>query len=177
MPTYVPNVLTLFRILLIPAFIFSYFQLSPADQKLLPMGIFVLATATDVLDGFIARRYQLITKLGTVLDPLADKLMLLTALACLVIDRRIPLFILVLVLLKECFMIAAAAYLYFSKHKAVIPANKVGKLATILFFAAVVSALSGWHTTVQMGLMLGALAVAFAALTSYIKTYKAGKTQ
>jgi len=136
------------------------------------MFIFVLATASDVLDGFIARRYNLITKLGTLLDPLADKLMLLTALICLYLDKRIPLIIIVLVLAKECFMIVAGMYLYFAKDKFVIPANKLGKLATILFFAAVVSVLLGLSQLTQMIFMVFALITTFIAMSNYIRIYK-----
>lgn len=172
MPSYVPNLLTFFRILLIPAFVYAYFSTGPSEQKLIPMGIFILATASDVLDGYIARRFQLITKLGTALDPLADKLMLLTALGCLYIEQKIPGLVIVLVVAKEFFLIAAATYLYFGKSKAVIPANRYGKVTTGLFFALVVSVLWGWADFLQMTFMVLALLMTFVALSTYIKTYR-----
>ena len=172
MPKFIPNLLTLFRLLLIPVFVLAYFLWSPSESKLFPMGIFILATASDVLDGYIARKYELITKLGTVLDPLADKLMLLTALVCLYLDNKIPTLIILLVLAKECFMIVAGTYLYFAKDKIVIPANRLGKLASIIFFGVVISVLLGANSILQTLLMLMALMTTFIAMSSYIRTYK-----
>jgi cardiolipin synthase (CMP-forming) len=97
--------------------------------------IFLLAGISDVLDGYIARKYDLITKWGIVLDPLADKLMLLTVLSCLVIKNYISLWILIIVAVKEIFMIASGTFLY--KKNTVIPSNIFGKISTFLFYLSI----------------------------------------
>lgn len=175
MPKYIPNLLSTFRLMLVPLFAFAYFRISPTESKLLPLAIYVIATVTDVIDGYIARRYNLITKIGTVLDPLADKLMLLTALGCLYFDGKIPRLFIALIVAKECFMILAGTYLYFSKEKLVIPANHLGKLATILFFAAVLSLLTNSPQLLQNLLLTSAILVTFIALSSYLKVYRQNK--
>ncbi len=97
--------------------------------------IFLVAGATDVLDGYIARKYNLVTKWGMVLDPLADKLMLLTVLVCLAIKDYAPVWIVVVIALKEVFMIISGMFL-FSKNT-VIPSNIFGKASTLLFYLSV----------------------------------------
>ena len=83
-----PNALTLLRLLLIPVFVVLM-----ANNRMMPaLGVFVFASLTDILDGWIARRYQLVTDFGKLADPLADKLMVLSA---------IPMF--VYILFRKCF--------------------------------------------------------------------------
>ena len=73
----IPNALTLFRFLLVGVFPYLYFHQGLAYNKVWAFAVFLLAGATDVLDGFIARRCNLITKWGKLMDPLADKLMMI----------------------------------------------------------------------------------------------------
>ena len=82
----IPNALTLFRFILIGVFPYLYFMEGQVNNKVWAFAVFLLAGVTDVLDGFIARRCNLITKWGKLMDPLADKLMLITVLSvCLLI--------------------------------------------------------------------------------------------
>jgi len=130
----VPNALTLLRLFLIPVFILVFF--SGSEHNLMySISIFLIAGFTDVLDGYIARKYNLITKWGIVVDPLADKLMLTTVLTCLVIDKYIPLWILIVVAAKEASMIIAGMILY--KKNTVIPSNVFGKVSTFLFYVSI----------------------------------------
>ena len=85
-----PNALTLFRFVLIGIFPYLYFLEGLENNKVWAFAVFILAGITDVLDGFIARRFNLITKWGKLMDPLADKLMLITVLICLFIEEVIP---------------------------------------------------------------------------------------
>lgn len=130
----IPNILTLFRLFLIPVYILFFFS-TLTNSLILSILIFLLAGVTDILDGYIARKYNLITKWGTVLDPLADKLMLLTVLSCLVIRSYIPLWILIIVAVKEIFMIVSSTFLY--KKDTVIPSNIFGKITTFLFYLSI----------------------------------------
>jgi len=130
----VPNTLTLLRLFLIPVFILVFF--SGAEHNLMySISIFLVAGFTDVLDGYIARKYNLITKWGIVVDPLADKLMLTTVLTCLVIDKYIPLWILIVVTAKEVSMIVAGMILY--KNNTIIPSNVYGKVSTLIFYVSI----------------------------------------
>ncbi len=132
----IPNALTLFRFILIGVFPYLYFMEGQVNNKVWAFAVFLLAGVTDVLDGFIARRCNLITKWGKLMDPLADKLMLITVLVCLFIDKVIPLWAILIIVLKELLMILGAAFLY-RQRKVVVQANFYGKLATFLFYVAV----------------------------------------
>ena len=121
---------------MVPVFPFVFFSGSP-NSHYWALGIYVLASLTDVLDGYLARKYELVTVVGTVLDPLADKLMLLMAVSCLYIDQTIPFWAYLFILVSEVFMIAMGFYMYFRKKRFVIPSNRVGKTATVIFFLGV----------------------------------------
>ena len=84
----VPNILTVIRLFLVPMFIIVFFS-SLEKALLYSVLIFIIAGITDVLDGFIARKYNLITKWGQVVDPFADKMMQLTVLVCFSIKKYI----------------------------------------------------------------------------------------
>jgi CDP-diacylglycerol---glycerol-3-phosphate 3-phosphatidyltransferase len=86
-----PNVLTLTRILLIPVFVMLFVSPTP-DRSLAAAVVFVIAAVTDLLDGYLARRRGQVTKLGRLLDPIADKLLVLSALIVLVQVDRSPAF-------------------------------------------------------------------------------------
>ncbi|OFI05375.1 CDP-diacylglycerol--glycerol-3-phosphate 3-phosphatidyltransferase [Clostridium acetireducens DSM 10703] len=130
----IPNMLTLFRLFLIPVFAITFFS-NIKNSLIFSILIFLLAGFTDILDGYIARKYKLITKCGIILDPLADKLMLITVLTCLTIKSYSPLWILIIVTIKEFSMIIGGAILY--NKNTVIPSNKFGKIATLLFYIAI----------------------------------------
>jgi CDP-diacylglycerol--glycerol-3-phosphate 3-phosphatidyltransferase len=85
---FIPNLLTVFRILLIPVLVVSYF-LATEQRELLITSIFVLAAITDWLDGFLARKMNAMSALGAFLDPVADKLIVSTALVLLVSDASV----------------------------------------------------------------------------------------
>jgi cardiolipin synthase len=162
--------LTLFRLALIPVFPLVFFS-NLEHNFLYALVIFLLAGITDILDGAIARKYNLITKWGIVLDPLADKLMLICVLICLFLDSYIPKAVVIVVILKEFFMILSGIFLY--KKDTVIPSNILGKASTFLFYIAVV--------TLAFNQKIGLLAVyiavfsAIIALTNYAFVYFKGK--
>ena len=129
-----PNLLTIIRLILIPIFVVVFFSHS-TNSLIYSISIFLLAGFTDFLDGYLARKYKLITKVGIVLDPLADKLMLMTVLSCLVIKSYIPIWVLIVIAAKELFMIFSGLFLY--KKGTVIPSNRFGKISTILFYISI----------------------------------------
>lgn len=134
----IPNMLTILRILLIPVYL--YFFYSNYTNNILFAGIvFILAGISDVLDGHIARKYDMSTKLGVILDPIADKLMMFTILISFTTKGIIPVWILIALGIKEMMMILGGAVLYLFKGKQVMPSNKFGKIATLSFYAATLS--------------------------------------
>lgn len=121
-----PNRLTILRIFLIPFFVF--FMLSDFS-KWIALIIFVVASLTDMLDGKIARKYNLVTDFGKFMDPLADKLLVCSALICLVELKRIPAWIVIAIISRE-FIISGFRLVAAEKH-IVIAANFWGKIKTV----------------------------------------------
>ncbi len=132
------NMITVFRILLIPVYLGFFF--SGSDNSILFSGIvFIIAGISDVLDGYIARKYNMMTDLGAVLDPVADKLMIFTVLISFVSKGIIPSWILIALGFKEIVMIIGGGILYLFKGKQVLPSNNYGKFATVTFYVATLS--------------------------------------
>jgi cardiolipin synthase (CMP-forming) len=127
-----PNVLTGLRFLLIPVYIAVFRN---GDIKL-AFVILVAAGATDVLDGYIARSRGLVTELGSMLDPLADKLMLITVILSFLISGMIPWLAAVAFFVRDAGMIAGSVYFHFRGMKTV-PANAMGKITTVMLYLAI----------------------------------------
>ena len=126
-----PNILTILRIILIPGFVAMYFTSLPG-RFTYSVVILLISGITDVLDGYIARKYHLESKLGAVLDPLADKLMQFTVFICLYLSNMIPGWLVALLLIKELTMGVGTFVLL--KKKIVVQANASGKIATCVFY-------------------------------------------
>jgi cardiolipin synthase len=129
----VPNILSLIRLCAVPIVPLVYFSEMPGSH-LWAAAIYLAASLTDVLDGYIARKYNLITKLGRVLDPLADKLMSFCVLVCIIMGGLIPYWAGVVFFVKETFM-GLGALLQYKKIDDVLPSNFLGKISTVFFFA------------------------------------------
>jgi CDP-diacylglycerol--glycerol-3-phosphate 3-phosphatidyltransferase/cardiolipin synthase len=129
-----PNKLTLFRIFLIPVFIVVLYFDMPITNKLATL-IFAIASITDFVDGYIARKYQLITSFGKILDPIADKILVAAALIVLVDMDRLSA-VLVIILLSREFVIGALRD-YASSEGIIIPAGWYGKVKTTLQMLAI----------------------------------------
>lgn len=132
---HIPNILTVARFFLIPIIVVFIFQ----NQFLLAIIFLTISGLTDVLDGFIARKYNLITNFGKLIDPLADKLTQVSVLTALALKQILPIWILAIVILKEFCMIAGASFLY--GKELVVSSRWYGKLATVLFYLAIVCSL------------------------------------
>lgn len=128
----IPNILTTLRLLMIPVFI--HFMLK--GQLVAAALIFISAGITDMLDGYIARRYNMITTWGKLADPLADKLMAIAALSVLTLQNKIEFYLLAIVIVKELLM-AAGSVASLKLKKRVVGANWYGKLATVIFYFAI----------------------------------------
>lgn len=164
----IPNLLTVFRILLIPVFV-VVFNSQAENRMTMAMMVFLLAGATDLLDGYIARKYNMVTEIGTLLDPLADKLMLITVLVSMALQDYFPLGLAVIVLLKEAVMVGVGIYLYYSKRNIVIPANKFGKAATAGFYLAIILLSTSQGNSIGLVAIYLAVALTVAAFANYHK--------
>ena len=96
-----PNKLTIFRVILIPFFIIALLVPGIPAGNWIALAIFIVASLTDLLDGKIARKYNLVTNFGKFMDPLADKLLVCSALICLVELSRIPSWMVVIIIARE----------------------------------------------------------------------------
>ena len=132
---FVPNILTIIRFLLMPFIEINIFL----GQFILAFVFFTISALTDIADGFIARKFNFVSNFGKLMDPLADKLTQIITLASLTITNIIPLWILVIVLLKEFIMIVGASFLY--GKDVVVYSRWYGKLATVLFYIPIVASL------------------------------------
>lgn len=172
----IPNMLTIFRFLLIPVFIAFFF--SDMESNLFySFIVFFVAGITDVLDGFIARRFNMITDLGKLLDPLADKFMLISVLICLATTDLISIWILVIIIIKEIIMVLGAMHLYYSKVQIIIPSNKYGKIGTMLFYLAICSVLLQFNVLFSKITLYSAVAIAILAFMSYYHIAKNEKSK
>ena len=135
MPMNLPNKLTMLRIILVPFYIFFLLMPGIPHHYLIALIIFGAASYTDHLDGKIARKYNMITDFGKFADPLADKIMILAALACFVQLGLTNAVVLTVIVARE-FMVTAMRLVASSKGK-VVAANNWGKAKTISQIAAV----------------------------------------
>lgn len=169
----VPNFLSLVRLALVPVFAVVFFQPCP-EARYWAAGIYALAFLTDAADGWIARHFNQITRLGRILDPLADKLMTFTVIICITAAQIIPLWAVVIFVLKEAAMGIGALSMY-HKMDDVIPSNWLGKTSTFVFFVVCAALVlfpripSHWAAA----MIAVALALTVAAFLSYLWQYLA----
>jgi len=126
---YLPNILTITRIILVPVFAYLFFS-HTFIYKLYSVIIFCIASLTDFFDGKIARKYKIESNLGKFLDPLADKMLVLTAYFCIVFipEYKIPFWIILIILFREL-SLTGMRMLAISQNK-ILKTSKLGKLKT-----------------------------------------------
>jgi CDP-diacylglycerol--glycerol-3-phosphate 3-phosphatidyltransferase len=129
-----PNLITGLRILLIPVFVAFFITPSPTRSQWSAL-IFVLASATDLLDGYVARKMEQITSLGKLLDPIADKLLVISALILLVGFQRAPALLAILLICRETAITGLRVIA--AERGIIIPAERLGKLKTFLQVVAI----------------------------------------
>ena len=164
----VPNVLTMLRLVLVPVFV-AVFR---AGDRYAALAIFCAASLTDMLDGYLARRLNQITDFGKLFDPLADKLMVLSALFCQGAAGVLPWAAILLVLAKEVYMVAGSAYML--GKGVVVQANYYGKTATVCFMASLILSffhpeLAAWGYRVDLWLLWVSVGLALLAMAVYTR--------
>lgn len=161
----VPIFLTLCRFAMIPLFIAFFVN----DQIMIAFGILLLAGLTDILDGYIARRTKQVTQLGKMLDPLADKLMMMVAVLSLVIASYIPWEAAIAMFVREIGMIVSSAIFYL-RGKKPVPANLMGKATTVLYFFAIFFIVMQFSFATVF--LWGVIVIAFITSFIYISQFK-----
>ena len=167
-----PNKLTILRVILIPFFV--AFLLDPMvlpGAKWIALLIFIVASVTDALDGNIARKYNLVTNFGKFMDPLADKLLVCSALIAFVDMDMMPTWIVMIIIARE--FIISGFRLVASDNGIVIAAGIWGKLKTVcqmVMIIVLIADLGGIFETIGTVLIWLSLALTIISLVDYLYT-------
>ncbi len=132
----IPNLLSCFRIILIPVFIVLYINVPDDQIALWPILVLILSGITDMLDGFIARRFNMISDLGKMLDPVADKLTQAAVIGCLMFRFPELVVLFVVYVIKELAMMIGGLVMLKGKRKRVPYAKWYGKVSTFEMYLA-----------------------------------------
>ena len=141
----IPNVLTMIRIVLIPVFVAVFFSTPKEQDRIAALIIFAAASITDMFDGMLARKLNQITDFGKLFDPLADKVMVITALICQAVYGVFPWIAIIIVAVKELIMLLGG--LFMLSRDVVVYSNYVGKTAQVFFIASLL--LSFFHPSLE----------------------------
>jgi len=171
-----PNFLTVIRILLIPVFVVLFSDPTP-DRSLAAAIVFVVAAVTDLLDGYLARRHSQITRLGRLLDPIADKLLVLSGLILLVQFDRVAAIVAILIIAREVAVTGVRAIA--AAQGIIIEAETTGKYKMVVQVAAIVFLVLedgvlpvSWHPhEIGTGLLYAALALALYSGNRYLMSF------
>lgn len=138
-----PNKLTLFRVFLIPIFLI-FININSSLSILISLIVFIIASITDQLDGYIARRYNLITDFGKFADPLADKLLVLAAFISFIELGLINSIFVIIIIFRE-FLVTGIRLVLAKKNGEVISANGLGKIKTVTQIISIIFILLGFY--------------------------------
>ena len=166
-----PNKLTLFRIFIIPLFLlFLLSDIGGLYTRYIAFAIFVVAAITDALDGYIARKYNIITTFGKFMDPLADKILVCSALIALIQTGDIPAAAVIIIIARE--FIITGFRLVASDKGVVIAASSWGKIKTITQMVMVMYLILGLYgglfDVITVVLIVAALAFTVISAVDYI---------
>ena len=160
----IPNLLSFFRLCLIPAFVWMYC----VEKEYIWTGILLLVSgATDTVDGLIARRFHMTSDLGKILDPVADKLTQAVMLFCLVTRFPFLLLLLALMIVKECFM-AVTGYLVIRRTGSVFGASWHGKVVTWLLYGVMILHVFWYRIPVSVSEILTGICMMMMAISLYL---------
>ena len=162
-----PNKLTIFRVFLVPVFVVLFYL----NEPLLATTVFIIASFTDFLDGYIARKNNLITDFGKFMDPLADKVLVISALLLLLEAGRFPAWVLIVVITRE--FIVSGIRLVAADNQIAIAASKLGKAKTVTQMIAVILLLSSvLNEAAEVLLYVSTILTVISGVDYIIKNYK-----
>lgn len=164
-----PNKLTVLRVVMIPFFVF--FLLTDFDNwgKWVAFAIFIVASLTDTLDGYLARKNNQITNFGKFMDPLADKLLVCSAMICMIELGRIPSWVVVIIIGRE--FVISGFRLIASDNGVVIAANIWGKLKTtcqMIMIIVLIADFGGFFVWIEQVLIYLSLILTIISLVTYL---------
>ena len=165
-----PNKLTVLRVIMVPFFVF--FMLTDAGgaaNKWIALALFVIASLTDMLDGKIARKYHLVTNFGKFMDPLADKLLVCSAMICLIPSGKLDAAIVIVIIARE--FIISGFRLVASDAGIVIAASYWGKFKTVFQMAMIIVLIADFGGVVDLigtALIWIAVALTVISLIDYV---------
>lgn len=166
-----PNKLTIFRVILIPFFV-VFLLLDPSNQtyRYIADATFIIASLTDMLDGKIARKYNLVTNFGKFMDPLADKLLVSAAMICLIATGQLAAWIVIVIISRE--FIISGFRLIASDNGIVIAASYWGKFKTVFQMLMIIVLIANiqmpFFTVLGTILIYVALVLTIVSLIDYI---------
>lgn len=133
----IPNLLSLFRLVLIPVYVVIYLNAKTPEDYYLAAGILAVSCLTDLIDGKIARHFNMISNVGKILDPFADKVTQFTMVVCLAVKKPVLWILIALFVVKESFQLIAG-FLIVRKGKILTGALLEGKISTTVLFITLV---------------------------------------
>ncbi len=168
-----PNILCYFRILMVPLFLYIYFTASEPGDYYLATGVVMVSGLTDFLDGQIARRCNMITDLGKIIDPVADKLMQLAMLVALTIRIKYMYLLVIYLLIKESATAATGFFVLRCKQRRLNGAKWYGKVCTTLLYISmlVLVAFPDLDINIQNILLIVCAAGLTLAFVMYMRLY------
>ena len=166
-----PNKLTIARIIMIPFFVaFLMYDITGSADKWIALAIFVIASLTDTLDGYLARKYHLVTNFGKFMDPLADKLLVCSALICFTATGQLPAWITIIIIARE--FIISGFRLIAADNGIVIAASYWGKFKTVSQMIMIILMIMNLDNQVFQGaitlFVVIAVAITIISLIDYI---------
>ncbi len=168
----VPNILSSIRICLVPVFVMTYFFES-GNVKIYAAAVYAAASFTDFLDGYIARKYSLISNLGKILDPLGDKMMIVAVLVCITLDQVIPAWAVIAAVIKELLMLLGGVIIRKREGGEIPSSNIIGKTSTVVFFVVCVTLMLFRNIPDKVATLMisAAIILMLMALVSYIRAF------
>ena len=155
----IPNQLTTLRVILIPVFMF-FFTSDMSFGHVIACVVFIVASLTDFLDGHLARKWNLVTNFGKIMDPFADKLLVLTALIYLAIEGTIPGWPVIIIIGRELLVTSLRALA--ADSGIILAARNLGKFKTVSQMFSIIFLILGFHV---VGLLLLYIAVALTIIS------------
>ena len=160
----IPNQLTTLRVILIPVFMFFYTSNFTAGNVIAAI-VFIVASLTDFLDGYLARKWNLVTNFGKIMDPFADKLLVLTALIYLAISGIIPGWPVIIIIGRELLVTSLRALA--ADNGIILAARNLGKFKTVSQMFAIIFLILGWQLVGSILLYI-AVALTIISLVDYL---------
>ncbi len=163
------NVLTTSRIIFIPVFLYFFFA-DFTGHYYWAGGVFVFSGITDFLDGYIARALNLTSKIGRLLDPLADKLSMIAAFISLAVVNLLPLWVICIILIREIAILSGSVFVYFTGHDIIFP-SRFGKIATFFLYSTAAASILGIEYVGMIFLIIAIPLTLFSAVEYVVKAY------